>query len=283
MFNRFAAATIAVISFLVTCPALAQQRPLVTEDPETVGEGQVLVEAGFDYARDVVYPVSGLSGHLLRAPLVGFSIGVSSIAEIQVDGGLHNQLSIQRRFAAPLSGMVVSTGDKTSSIEDVLIGAKVRLVPEGMSRPGVGLRFTTKLPNASNESGLGLDTTDFYASLLVAKTVESVRLVTNFGVGILGDPTRGDRQNDVLTYGLSFARAITQSGEVVGEIAGRVNTRDGIEPPGTESHSMFRFGARYTAGTVRTDAALLVGVTADDPSFGVTAGFTYVFHAFKVP
>lgn len=276
-------AAIAMVLSLLACPSFAQQRPLVTEDPETVGAGQVLVESGIDYARDATFPASGLEGHLLRFPLVGVSIGISSFAEIQVDGGFYNRLAIQRRFAAPLSHMVTATGDTTSSVEDFVIGTKIRVVPEGISRPGFGLRFATKLPNTSNESGLGLDTTDFYASLLIGKTVESVRIVTNLGVGILGDPTRGDRQNDVLTYGLSFARAITQSGEVVGEINGRVSTRDGVPPPGTESRSILRFGTRYTTGTVRADAALLFGVTSNDPGFGVTAGFTYVFRAFQVP
>jgi hypothetical protein len=32
-----------------------------------------------------VYPVSGLRGNLLRLPLIGLSIGISSIAEIQID------------------------------------------------------------------------------------------------------------------------------------------------------------------------------------------------------
>ena len=276
-------AAIAVACSLLACPALAQQRPLVTEDPETVGAGQILVETGFDYVRDAVYPVSGLEGHLLRAPLVGVSIGVSSIAEIQFDGGVYNRLSIERRFPAPLAGMVTAAGDMTSSVEDLVVGTKVRLMSEGFSRPGVALRFATKLPNASNESGLGLDTTDFHASLLVAKTVESVRIVTNVGIGILGDPTRGDRQNDVLTYGISFARAVSQSGEVVGEINGHVNTRSGIPPPGTNTRSTLRFGTRYTVGAVRADAAILVGLTTRDPGFGVAAGLTYVFDAFQMP
>jgi hypothetical protein len=34
---------------------------------------------------------------------------------------------------------------------------------------------------------------------------------------------------------------------------------------------------------VRFDAAALVGMTARDPSFGVTAGFTWVFRAFTLP
>jgi hypothetical protein len=263
--------------------ASAQQRPLVTEDPETIGAGRVLIEAGLDSARDVEYPASGLEGDLFRFPLIGVSVGVSSIAEIQIDGGLYSRLSLTDRRDAPLSSMVTATGDSTSSIDDFVIGTKVRLVPEGVSRPSVGLRIATKLPNASNESGLGLDTTDFFASLLIAKTVQSVRIVGNMGVGILGDPTRGDRQNDVLTYGLSFARAVTQAGEVVGEITGRADTRAGDPPPGTESRSTVRFGGRYTVGTLRADAAILFGVTSNDPGIGFAAGFTYVFDAFQIP
>jgi hypothetical protein len=264
--------------------AVAQQRPLVTEDPETIGAGRVLVEGGFDVRRGISFPASGLEGNLLRVPLIGISVGVSSIAEIQIDGGFHNRLSISTRDAtAPLAGVVTATGESTSDVEDFVIGTKVKLVPEGMSRPAMAFRFATKLPNASNESGLGLDTTDFYLSFIGAKTVRSVRVVGNFGVGILGDPTRGDRQNDVLTYGVSFARAVTQAAELVGEVNGRLDTRNGDPPPGTESRSTIRFGGRYTIGAWRADAAVLLGLAADDANLGFTAGFTYVFNAFKVP
>jgi hypothetical protein len=263
--------------------AFAQQRPLVTEDPETIGAGRVLVEAGLDYDRSVSYPASGLEGNLLRFPVIGVSIGVSSIAEIQVDGGLYNRLSITSRELAPLSGMVTATGETTTSVEDLVIATKVRIVGETESRPSLGLRFATKLPNASNESGLGLDTTDFYASILVAKTVQSVRIVGNVGLGILADPTRGDQQNDVVAYGLSFARALTPQAEVVGEVNGYVSTRSGVPPPGTESRGSARFGGRYTIGTWRADAAVLFGLTSRDPGFGFTTGFTYVFNAFQVP
>jgi hypothetical protein len=276
---------LAVTVLLLLVPALtsAQQRPLVTEDPETVGAGRILIEGGIDYQRDVEYPASGLTGNLRRFPLIGISLGIGSVGEVQIDGGLYNQLSITERRPAALSHMLVVPGDSTSHVEDMVVGTKVRLISEGMTRPSIALRSATKLPMASNESGIGLDTLDFYSSLLLAKTVQSVRVVGNIGLGILGDPTRGDRQNDVLTYGLSFARAVTQRAEVVGEINGRKDTREGDPPPGTESHSMLRFGARYTVGTWRADAGLLFGVTSKDPSVGVTAGFTYVFDAFQVP
>jgi hypothetical protein len=274
-------ATAAIL--LLPVSASAQQRPLVTEDPETIGAGRVLVEAGLDYGRGVAYPASGLEGNLLRLPLIGLSVGLSSIAEVQIDGGLFNRLSIDERNLAPLSDMVTATGDSTSSVEDWSIGMKVRLLSEGATRPAFGFRFATRLPNASNESGLGLDTTDFFASVLGAKTVQSVRVVANLGLGILGDPTRGDRQNDVLTYGLSLARALTQQAEVVAEINGRLDTREGAPPPGTESRGMVRLGARYTIQSWRADAAVLLGVTSSDPGVGVAAGFTYVFNAFTIP
>jgi hypothetical protein len=268
---------------LLPIAASAQQRPLLTEDPETIGAGRVLAEAGFDVGRGVSYPASGLEGNLLRLPLLGLSIGVSSIAEVQIDGGLYNRLSITERSVAPLAGMVTATGDSTSSVEDWTIATKVRLLSETGNRPGLGFRFATKLPNASNESGLGLDTTDFFASLLGAKTVQSIRVVTNVGVGILGDPTRGDRQNDVLTYGFSLARALTQAAEVVAEINGHLDTAEGAPPPGTGSRGQVRVGARYTIGGWRGDAAILLGVTSRDPSIGIAAGFTYVFSPFTIP
>jgi hypothetical protein len=263
--------------------AFAQQRPLVTEDPETIGAGRVLTEFGVDAGRGVSYPASGLEGNLIRVPLLGVSVGVSSIAEVQIDGGLYNHLSITERNEAPLSDMVTAAGDSTSSVEDWTIGMKVRLAPETASRPAFGFRFATKLPNASNESGLGLDTTDFFASILGAKTVRQVRAVVNIGVAILGDPTRGDRQNDVVTYGFSLARALTQAAEIVGEINGHIDTREGAPPPGTGSRGQIRLGARYTVGGWRGDVAVLLGVTTRDPSVGVAAGFTYVFNAFTIP
>ena len=264
-------------------PVAAQQRPLATEDPETIGAGRVLIESGFDYMHDVSYPVSGLTGNLWRVPTIGVSVGVSSIAEIQLDGGLYNHLGITSRNAAPLSAAVTATGTSTSDIEDAVIGTKIRLASETARRPAFAFRFATKLPNASNESGLGTDTIDFHASILVAKTIQSVRIAGNGGFAILSDPTQGDRQNDVLTYGLSFARAVTQQAEFVGEVNGRKSTRSGTPFPGTESRSMLRFGTRYTHGALRLDAGLLFGLTSLDPTIGLTSGFTYVFNACTIP
>ena len=272
-----------LIALVCVPSAYAQQRPLVTEDPETIGSGLVLIEGGFDLQKDVFYPASGLEGNLLRIPTLGVSFGISSIAELQIDGGIYNGLNVKSRRDAPLSHLLDFDGDHTHDVEDIVIGTKIRFVAESPSHPAVGLRFATKLPNASNESGLGLDTTDFYFSALLGKTVQSIRMVGNAGLGILADPVEGNRQNDVFTYGFSIARAVKQGIEVVGEINGRLNTRSGTPPVGTESRGAMRLGARFTRATVRVDAGLIFGMTSRDPSIGLTAGATWVFKGFTVP
>ena len=265
-------------------PVCAQQRPLQTEDPETIGAGRVLVEGGIDAAHDQQYPASGLKGNLVTVPSIGVSVGISSIAELQIDGAFYNRLSIKDRDAnAPLASALTVTGDSTHDVSDTVVATKIRLATETSSRPAFGIRFATKLPNASNEKGLGLDTIDFYASLLGAKTVQSVRVVGNLGVGILPDPDVGNRQNDVLAYGLSFARAMTQQAEIVGEVNGRVSTRSGDAFPGTETRGKLTLGGRFTRGTLRVDAGVFFGLTTIDPTIGATLGFTYVFNAFKLP
>jgi hypothetical protein len=262
----------------------AQQRPLVTEDPETIGAGRVLLELGADYGKDQKYPVSGLSGDVLSVPTLGFSFGISSIAEIQLDGSPYTRMHILKRERAPLSERVTATGDFTDGVEDIVVGMKLRLMSESATRPSIGLRFATKLPNSSTESGLEPDTTDFYATVLAGKTNGSTRYVFNAGLGIIGDPTQGDRQSDLFTYGLSIARAVRAGFELVAEGNGRLHLNSGENGDhGGENHAIFRAGARYTFGPARIDAAVLVGAAPSDPNFGFTVGYTHVFNAFNVP
>src|SRR6266851_7106642 len=170
-----------------------------------------MIERGLDLARGYQNPVSGLKGNLLSVPTIGISIGLSSIAELQIDGGIYNRLTITSRNPnAPLASLLMVSGDSTHDVSNTVLATKIKILPETASRPAVGIRFATKLPNASNEKGIDLDTTDFSGTILIAKTVQSIRVVGNLGGGILTNPTGGLGQNDVFLYGLSFARALTQ-------------------------------------------------------------------------
>lgn len=284
MMRPIVRAALVLAVLIVAAPAaFAQQRPLQTEDPEVIGAGRILFETGVDYKRDASFPLSGLRGNLFSVPPMGVSVGVSSIAEIQIDGGFYQKLSITERSPdAPFATLLTVEGDSTSDVEDFSIGAKIRFLSETAGRPSMALRFSTRLPNASNESGLGTDIQEFTASVLAGKTIQSIRVVLNVGMLILGNPTQPAAQDDLLVYSLSVARAISPGGEVVGEFVGRANFAD-LVTPGAEDRGLLRFGMRYTRAGVRFDGGIMVGLTPRDPEIGFTGGLTWVFNAFSVP
>ena len=85
-----------VAALCISVPALAQSRPLVTEDPETVPIGHMLVEAALDFThRRSIQP--RVDRKSLAHRHVRMSFGVGPIAELQIDGGLHDRLNITNR------------------------------------------------------------------------------------------------------------------------------------------------------------------------------------------
>lgn len=281
--TRDIGAAVMALTLLAAATAAAQQRPLVTEDPRTVGAGQVLIETGVDWMRAITFPASGLRGDLVSGPTIGISVGVGPIAEIQIDGSPYRQLSITSRQPAPMSAILKVDGSTTSAVDDFVVATKLRLLNEGGRRPSVGLRFATRLPNASNESGLGQDTTDFFMSFLIGKSVGRLRWVGNTGIAIVGDPIVAARQEDLLTLGMSLAARLGRGVELVTEYNGRMNLAASSPVPGAENRGVARAGLRVSKGALRLDAAALFGATSTDLDLGATAGLTWTFRAFSMP
>ena len=272
-----------VLWSLGICLALAssahgQQRPLVTEDPETVGAGRVLLEGGFSLDTDQTNSANGIKGRIARLGSFGVSVGISPSAEIQIDGGVLQRLTVSERIPnSPLAGSTtLVAGNRSTGIEDLIVATKIRLAPESATGPALGLRFGTKIPTAAADKGIGLGTTDFFASFLIARTVESVRTVGNVGLFVLGNPVTPRDPAAALGFGLSVARALTNEFEVVGEINARLAPFEETTPAGLESRSVLRFAGRYTYAMLRLDFGMLVGITSRDPNFGISGGATYV-------
>ena len=270
-------------AMLVPAPADAQQQPLITQDPATIGTGNVLLRGEFGYARDTFYPLSGLTGNLSQLPIFGINVGLGPIADLVISGGPYDRLTITSRaagpFAADLNSAVLS-GKVTHAVDDISIGTRITLVPEASVRPAVGFSFSVRLPNAKHPSGLGQDTTDFSASMLSGKSIGAVRVLGNLGFTIMSEPTDEPKQNDVLTYGAAASLHVARHMELVSEVNGRWSVRNGVAPIGTESRSRAQIGAAYTRGHLRYDTAVFSGLTPIDPSIGVSAGLSVLFHAF---
>ncbi len=62
-----------------------------------------------------------------------------------------------------------------------------------------------------------------------------------------------------------------------------MNLADSSPVLGTENRGVARAGLRFTRGSLRLDAAALFGATTTDLDLGATAGFTWVFTAFRMP
>ena len=251
----------------------AQQRPLVTQDPEVIGDGRLLVESGVETGANIWYPVSGLTGDRVALP-IGVSFGLGTVTELQIDGG-YQWLAIDRRDVVPFD-FRVRPGTRTSDVIDVTVAMKVRVFGEGARRPAVGVRFATELPNASNESGLGLDTLNFIATILGGKTVGAVRVVGNAGVALLTDVLQGSVQRDAFVGGVSVAYALRPSLDVVGELAGRRVPFSDQPPIGAEPRGHVRAAVRYMRGAWRGDAGVILGTTRQDPDIGLAVGLTWI-------
>ena len=244
-----------------------------TEDPALVDRGAVAARLGLEVGGGREYPASGLSGTVVRLP-AELRLGFGR-AELSIEGG-YELLSIDDFAPAPLDSMLDVSGDGTHDVIDPVVAMKVRIAEESPAFPAWSFRVTTRLPAAGNESGLGLDTTDFWLWLLAAKSIGPARIAANLGAGVLGIPTRGDRQNDVWGYGLSVTAPLRAGWEAGAEVQGSLDVR-GDTPVGTEERGQARLGIRRAAGRLILDAALIVGLEDSDPDVGAVVGFATTF------
>lgn len=259
-------------------PAHAAQRPMATIDPLLAEPGWLVIETGAAFARDQEIPAVGLRGDVLRVPELTLRLSVGSRVELRVDTG-YEVLLVREHREAPLSAELDYDGESSSDIRDPVVATLIRVRDETTGGPALGLRLATRLPVASNQSGLGLDTTDFFVSLLAAKDAGRLRWIANLGLGILQVPTVVTSQNDVLTYGLSVSRRMGERVTVAAGVDGHVDLSGQVHP-GTEDTGVVRLGGRFGGGASTIDAALLIGLAEVDAPIGITVGVTRAFRLF---
>jgi hypothetical protein len=261
-----------LISFLSSF-ALAQQRPLITEDVEVVKPGSVRIEFGFDFTQRKRYPVSGLQGDLSRLGVASATFGLAPNVEVEVGGVIHNALAISRRdvSAIPLD---LKNINSTSDTGDFFLATKIKIRNETNRFPALGVRFGVQLPNSNQARGIGLNQTNFFMTALASKNVGKLRVSGNLGLAILTAPTELFSQNDVMLYGLSAIYPLNERISLVGEVNGRLNTRK-RSPLGTESDGEARFGARIKASGLIWDVSGLTGFHKNSIRSGLSFGLSY--------
>ncbi len=256
----------------------AQQRPLLTEDVDIIPPGTMRIEAGIEFLQGAKFPASGLTGDLTRIGVIGVNIGVAPNVEFQIEGVAQNFLSINTRAASPIPLTLPPGVNSANDIGDFTLATKIKLRAETRHGPSLGFRFGVQLPNSNQERGIGLNQTNAFGSILIGKKFGRdgrVNTFGNLGIAILTAPTTLFSQNDVLTYGLAGIVRLNKQFSLASEINGRLNTRPGSGPLGTESQAEARLGMQIRASGLRFDFAGIKGLTNFSPNSGVTIGVTY--------
>jgi hypothetical protein len=255
--------------------AVAQQRPLITEDIEIVSPGSVRFELGLDFQQDRNFPLSGLNGDLSRLGVVSLTMGLAPNVEVEYGGVIQNFLSINRQYrpaAIPLR--LTPSTNSTRGFGDFYMATKIKMRSETKKMPAIGSRFGVEMPNSDQSRGIGLNQINLFSTIIAGKTFGRLRLYGNVGLGIYTAPLELFTQNDMILYGVAATYRWSDRLTLAGEVQGRANTRRSI-PRGTESEGAARIGARIRAAGLTWDVAGIRGLNRDDARTGISIGLTY--------
>jgi hypothetical protein len=279
------------IGLLLLCgafTALAQQRPLLTDDVDITPAGAFDISAGVDFFQDAKFPLAGIRGDQTRVGDIRVRTGFASNVEFQIEGVLQNYVAINSR--GPSATPLTINGSSTNDFGDFVISTKFRLRNETKNLPALGFKVGFEMPNSNQARGIGTNQINVFGKVLVQKKFGSFRnqtprlnLMGNLGLEIMTAPVNLFTQNDLFLYGLAGIYRLSDHVNIASEVNGRLNTRKGTAPLGTESIGQFRLGAQIKASGLRFDVAGVKGLTSFSPKSGVIFGVTYQTPAVFTP
>lgn len=258
----------------------AQQRPLLTDDVDITPPGSLEISAGVDFFQKAKFPLSGINGDLTRVGDIRVKTGFAANVELQIEGTIQNYVAINS--LGPSAIPLTVTGNSANDFDDYTVSAKVKLRNETRMLPAVGLKFGYQMPNTDQARGIGTNQINIFTKILLQKKFGKLvgrtpkfNLMGNLGLQIMTAPIERFTQNDLMLYGLAGIYRLTDHVNIASEVNGRLNTRGGVAPLGTESVGQFRLGTQIRASGLRFDAAAAFGLTKFSPRTGIIFGVTY--------
>jgi hypothetical protein len=261
-----------VCAFGAVTRASAQDRPLETATVDVLPPGTMRGQLGFDFLQGIEYPLSGLGGDLTSVGDMDLRLGLGGVAEVELTGAVQQFLDVKSQGMSfvPLQ---LTGPNSTHDTGDYSMIAKFKVFGESGRRPAVSVRFGFILPNTNQTRGIGNNATDVFAEFVVGRHFGNWDVFGNLGLEIMTSPNALYSQNDEFLYGLAFSYPLKPRIHLVGEVAGRQDTRRfNAGLLGTESRGEGRLGLQISAGGFRWDVAGIAGVYANDPRTGFTFG-----------
>ncbi len=268
--------TILLLFVILPCILVSQQHPLAVESASLLESGHSQFEFGISHFRNQPFPLSGLSGNLSKFGSIRFCISLSEYVELQADGTLLDVLDITSRKPAFNSANVISS-NPTADIGDFTVWTKFGIMNEYVSGFGLSVRFGIQLPNASNESGLGIDEMNFFSSILLQKHFIG-KWTVNTGLGILGDPVNVGEQHDVFIYGIEYALPVGESTNLLLQTAGR----KGHEGIAVYHLANTKIGLEQSYGDLTVKGFVITNYSSSDHAKGVELTASYAFQIIEI-
>ena len=254
--------------------------PLVTEQSQTLPSGTAEAIVGFSYLNNQRFPAFTQPGFIKSQTLAGlpqlsFRMAAGDWAEIQAS---YEVLYLDETAYSGRTNFEYGSGDAR-------LYTKVRLLKESDVRPGVGVRFGAKLPNANRPARLGTDEVDFGIDALVSKDLGPLAVHANLGLLLLGVPapffgntSTGGGQDDLLNYAIAVVSAPLGAPlpgatalRVLAEVAGQEGSHY------TNERSSARVGIQLSGGAGTFYLGISTGLVSGSERIGASTGFIYTF------
>jgi hypothetical protein len=250
---------VAAASLALARGALAQTRPLLTEQAATASAGTVMLELGADAMRAEPNFLTGRARDRFDLPVLRLVWSPADTVELDLEW----------------VGRVMARDDPdfgdVSDWGDVTLRAKARLREGGDGGPSLAARFGVTLPETSFGNGLGPNALRMSVQLLLSQNLGATLLHLNAGLAIHDEVLRAHEQRDFLAYGVALERPLGPRTALLAEVSGRA----GSGQPGADERAEARAGLRMGRERLRVDAAVRRGLAAADGEWGLTAGLSW--------
>jgi hypothetical protein len=285
--GQIASSLLGFLLLLAPAANAASLLPLQSESADPLPSGTLETVLGVSYFNNQRFPAFTPAGFIrnqdrVSVPEIAFRVGAGGWVEIQA--------------AYELIYLDESTDDGSDSkygSGDARLYAKARLLREGERRPGLGIRFGTKLPNANKDDHLGTDETDFGIEALASKDFGPLAAHLNLGILLLGNPgpvagapdRNSDGQDDLFTYSVALAsRPLGAdspdafSVRFLGEVAGLAGSRSSFDNDRTN----LALGMQLRRGGFTLYSGVDVGLVTASENYGLRLGVVYAFELARL-
>jgi len=232
------------------------QPPLWSEDASILPLGESVVRVGGDYA------YVGGGKKRFRLPAIYFKCGLGGISEWVIHFNL---------------GEVIEDGKELGyDVETFIVASKLLLHKGGRGFPETSIGFGVKIPSEDTKKGLGSDTTDFYARLMLGQDVgPRTRIIVNFGLGILEKINELHGQDDIFQYALAVHQRLNQRTTLLAEFSGHTNS---TRKP---TQNFLLVGLGFATSTHSNwDISAIIGLNPNADDIRLSLGYTTRFKLF---